>query len=109
MLLQNRKNYIKIFKTKSIFNTQDFLLMLNNVPISEDEEDVSYDAGFLFINIPIKAIKGFICEEIYVQKKLELICKKPMFKKRLYKLITECTFSHTRNKWIAYLRETHCQ
>ena len=31
-----------------INNTQDFSAMLNNVPISEDEEDVSYDIELLF-------------------------------------------------------------
>ena len=31
-----------------INNTQDFPAMLNNVPISEDEEDVSYDIELLF-------------------------------------------------------------
>ena len=34
-----------------INNTQDFQAMLNNVPISEDEEDVSYDVESLFTNI----------------------------------------------------------
>ena len=36
-----------------------------------------------------------ICEEIYVYKKLEPICKQSIFKKLLYKLTTECTFSAT--------------
>ena len=65
-----------------IKNTQDFPTMLNNVPISEDEEDV--------INIPIKDTIDFICEEIYVHKKLEPIFKQSIFKKLL---TTECTFS----------------
>ena len=43
--------------------------MLNNVPISEDEEDVSYDVESLFTNIPLKDTIDFICEEIYVHKK----------------------------------------
>ena len=38
--------------------------MLNNVPISEDEEDVSYDVESLFTNVPIKETIDFICEEI---------------------------------------------
>ena len=54
--------------------------MLNNVSISENEKDLSYDAELLFINIPIKAIKHFICEEIYVHKKLKPICKNSIFK-----------------------------
>ena len=36
-----------------INNTQDVSTMLNNVPISEDEEDVSYDVESLFTNIPL--------------------------------------------------------
>ena len=36
-----------------ISNTQDVSTMLNNVPISEDEEDVSYDVESLFTNIPL--------------------------------------------------------
>ena len=61
--------------------------------LSEDEEGVSYDVESLFTNIPIKDTIDFICEEIYVHKKLEPICKKSIFKKLLYKLTTECTFS----------------
>ena len=53
-----------------IDNTQDFPSILNNVPISEDEEDVSYGVESLFINIPIKDTIDFICEEIYKHKKL---------------------------------------
>ena len=79
-----------------INNTQDFSAMLNNIPLSEDEEDVSYDVESLFTNI---RIKHFICEEIYVRKKLEPICKKSMFKKLLYKLTMECTFSATGKLW----------
>ena len=77
--------YLKTL-TKNEFiikNTQDFPAVLNNVPISEDEEDV--------INIPIKDDTiDFICEEIYVHKKLEPIFKQSIFKKLL---TTECTFS----------------
>ena len=46
-----------------INNTQDFPAMLNNVPISEDVEDVSYDIRLVFTNIPIKDKIDFICEE----------------------------------------------
>ena len=48
--------------------------MLNNIPLSQDEEDVSYDVESLFTNILIKDTIDFICEEIYVHK-LEPICK----------------------------------
>ena len=37
-----------------ISNTQQFSSMLNNVPLPEDEEDVSYDAESVFTNISIK-------------------------------------------------------
>ena len=87
--------------TKSEFvinNTQDFPAMLNNVPSSEDE-DVSYDFELLFTIIPIMDTVDFICEEINVHKKLEPICKKSIFKKLLYKLTMECTFSATGKVW----------
>ena len=91
--------YLKLL-TKSelvINNALDFPSMLNNVLIPEDE-NVSYDVGSLFTNIPIKYTIDFICEEIYVHKKLESICKKSTFKKLLYKLTMECTFSATGNR-----------
>ena len=78
-----------------IDNTQVFPAMLNNIPLSKDKEDVSYDVESRFMNIPIKDTIDFICEEIYVHKKLEPTCKKSIFKKPLYKLTTECTFSAT--------------
>ena len=69
--------------------------MLNNVPLSVDEEDVSYDVETLFTNIPIKETIDCICDEIYNRKKLKPICKQSIFKKLLYKFTTECTFSIT--------------
>ena len=62
--------YLKpLTKNKFIItNTQDFPAMLNNVSISEDEEDVNYDVESLFTNIPVKGTIDFICEEIYVQR-----------------------------------------
>ena len=93
--------YLKTL-TKNEFiinNTQDFPAMLNNVPISEDGEDVSYDVESLFTNISIKDTLDFICEELYVHKKLEPICKQSSFKKLLYKLTTECTLSVIGKLW----------
>ena len=100
MLLSNRKSHIKIFKTvdKEWIYYQKytrFPAILNNVPISGDEEDASYDVESLFTNIPIKDTIDFICDEISVHKKLEAICKQSLFKKHFYKLTTECTFSAT--------------
>ena len=66
---------------------------LSDVPISEDEEDVSYDVEGLFTNIFIKDTIDVICKEIYVLEKLEPIFKESIFKKLLYKLKTECTFN----------------
>ena len=63
-----------------ITNTQQFPSMLNNVPLSEDEEDVSYDVESLFTNITIKETINFICDEIYNRKKLKPICKQFIFK-----------------------------
>ena len=39
-----------------ITNIQQFPLMLSNVPLSEDEKDVSYNVESLFRNIPIKKL-----------------------------------------------------
>ena len=72
-----------------ITNTQQYASMLNNVPLSEDEEDVSYNVESLFTNIPIKESIDFICDEIYNRKMLKPICKQSFFKKLLYKLTTE--------------------
>ena len=63
-----------------INNTQDLPAMLNNVPISEDEQDVSYDVESLFTNISFKDTVDFLWEEIYVQKKLEPVWKQSVFK-----------------------------
>ena len=58
-----------------ITNTQQFPSILNNVPLSKDEEDVRYDVESLFTNIPIKETIEFICDEIYNREKLKPICK----------------------------------
>ena len=75
-----------------INSTQDFPSMLNTVELSEDE-DVSYDVESLFTNIPINKTIDFICDEIYIHKKLQPICKRSIFQKLLLKLTTEYTFS----------------
>ena len=71
-----------------ITNTQQFPSMLNNLPFSEGEEDVSYDVDLLFTSIPVKETIDFIGNEIYNRKKLKTICKQSIFKKLLYKLTT---------------------
>ena len=42
-----------------ITNTQQFPSMLNNVPLSKDEKDVSYDIASVFTNISIKVFKNY--------------------------------------------------
>ena len=71
-----------------ITNTQQFPSMLNNIPLSEGEEDVNYDVNWLYTSIPVKETIDFICNEIYNHKKLKTICKQSIFKKLLYKLAT---------------------
>ena len=71
-----------------ITNTQQFPSMLNNLPFSEGEEDVSYNVDLLFTSIPVKETIDFIGNEIYNRKKLKTICKQSIFKKLLYKLTT---------------------
>ena len=61
--------------------------------MSEDEEDGSYDIESLFTNIPINETIDFICDEIYIHKKLQPVYKHSIFEKLLLKLTTECTFS----------------
>ena len=58
-----------------ISSTQQFPSMLNNVPLSEDGEDISYDVESLFTSIPIKETIDFICGEICNRKKVRPICK----------------------------------
>ena len=69
--------------------------MLSNVSLSKEEEDVSFNVESLFTNIPVKEITEFICDEVYNRKKVQPVCKESIFKKLLYKITTECTFSLT--------------
>ena len=64
----------------SINDTQKFPSMLSSVPpLQDDEEDVSCDVESLFINISIEETINYISEQIYVHKKLALICSKLIF------------------------------
>ena len=77
----------------SINDTQKSPSMLSsNPPSQDDEEDVSYDVESLFTNIPIEETINYIIEQIYVHKKLTPICSKPILRRVLIKLATECTF-----------------
>ena len=67
--------------------------MLSSIPpLQDDEEDISYDVGSLFTNIPIQETINYIIEQIYVHKKLTPIFPKLIFRRLLIKLTTECTF-----------------
>ena len=76
-----------------ITDTQTFPSMLENIPLTDDEEDVSYDVESLFTNIPIKDTIDYVCDQIYIHNKLKPLCKQSIFRKLLFKLTTECTFS----------------
>ena len=66
--------------------------MKNLPPLESDEQYVSYDVESLFTNIPLIDTINFILDEIYVNKKLQPICSRLIFKRLLMKLTTESTF-----------------
>ena len=77
-----------------IDNTLTFPDKIKNIPLNEDEEDVSYDVESLFTSIPVKDTIDYICNEIYVKKSLKPFCKKRLiFKRLLERLTKECVFS----------------
>ena len=80
--------YLKPLTKNEFFitNTQS---ILNKVPLSEDEEDISYDVESLFTNITIKETIDFICDEINNCKMLKAICKQSTFKKLLYTIMKQ--------------------
>ena len=57
--------------------------------LDSNEGYVSYDVDFLFTSIPLSET-NFILDEIYVRKKLQLFCKKSVFKKVLNNLCKSC-------------------
>ena len=69
--------------------------MLNNVSLSEEEKDVSYEVESLFTNISMKETIDFVHDENLNNKNLKPIRKQYIFKKLLYKLTTECRFTVT--------------
>ena len=58
-----------------------------------NEEYVSYDVDLQFTSIPLGETINFILDEIYIQKKLEPLCKKSVVKKLLIEFCKDCTFS----------------
>ena len=76
-----------------IDDTQKFADIIKENKRKDNEEDVSYDIVSLFTSIPIKET-NYICDEIYVNKKLEPFCKKRLiFQNLLHRLATNCVFS----------------
>ncbi|XP_066925101.1 uncharacterized protein [Clytia hemisphaerica] len=76
-----------------INNTQDFPEMIRNQsPITLDEEYVSYDVESLFTNVPINDTVDYILDQIYVHKKLPILCTRLVMKRLLLKLSADSTF-----------------
>ena len=78
----------------TISDTLSFPDILIENQLDSNEEYVSYDVDLLFTSIPLGKTIDFILDErrMYVRKKLEPFCKKPVFKKFLNKLCKGCTF-----------------
>ena len=76
-----------------INDTESFPSMLKEqTPLNPNEEYVSYDVESLFSTIPVDETNNYIIDEIYQKKKLPRICSKTIFKRLLYKLMTEVSF-----------------
>ena len=84
--------------------------------MSEDENMTSshflrtFSLVFFFCQFPINETIDFICDEVYIHKKLQPICKRSIFKRILLKLTTECTFSINEQlcKQIEFPWEVNC-
>ena len=76
-----------------ISDTLTFPDIIKNDVLPPDEEYVSYDVESLFTSIPVKDTIDYILHEIYVNKVLEPICSKTVFKHLLERLCTDCVFS----------------
>ena len=81
-----------------IRNTQEFPMSLKQQDLLlPDEEYESYDVESLFTNLPVHETIDYILQEIYVKKKLHIICSKLIMKRLLLKLTTENTFMLNSN------------
>ena len=69
--------------------------LVKNVSNSNEYEDNSYNVESLFTSIPVEETINYIVDRIYVRKEIELLCKKSIFKKLLFKLTKGCVFSVT--------------
>lgn len=84
-----------LYKDKDfvIKNTQDFAqLILEQPPLEDSKEFVSYDVESLFTNIPIHDTVKYILEEICTHKELPHTCSKLIFKRLLLKFTTKITY-----------------
>ena len=70
-----------------INNTLVFPELVKNIPINNDEEDVSYDIESLFASIPVQNTINYICDEIHTHKKIKPFCPKRLHFKRLFGLV----------------------
>ena len=81
----------------TINGAQSFSQELSTLPsLEEDEEDVSYGAGSLSTNIPVRETTDYIIDQVYVQS---------IFKRLLLKLATECKFTFSNS---FYLQTDEC-
>ena len=77
-----------------INNTLIFPDLIKADNLQDNEEYVSYDVESLFTSIPVDETIDYICDQIYVHKKLAPFCKKRLtFKRLLQRLTKECVFS----------------
>ena len=80
-----------------ISDTLKFPKLLEQIPIADDEEDVSYDVESLFTNVPINDTIEHILKEIYEKESIQPICSRLIFKRLLHKLTSGCIFSANEN------------
>ena len=71
----------------------EFPSILEENPLKEDEEDISYDVESLFTNVPIDETIEHILDEIYTRKRLKPLCSRLIMKRLLKRLTSDCLFS----------------
>ena len=67
-------------------------LLVNEPPLKENEEYVSYDVESLFTNVPVRETIEYIIDQIYNKEKLKTIATKLIFRRLLLKLAIENIF-----------------
>ena len=76
--------------------TLNFPDFIKNSANLDENDDISYDAESLLTSIPVEKTINYIINKLYVQKEIEPLCKKFIFKKLLLNLTKECLFSANR-------------